>query len=91
LGALGFSRIYKKLQKDKRRFAVPIGYAIYITVAFVLMPSNPDTITASADLLNGFRAASASTATLFWIMDAIILGFLWQKFQPHTTRQQEIS
>ncbi len=90
LGALAFSWIYKKLQKDKRRFAIPVVYAIYITIAFILMPSNPDTITAPANLLNGFRTASASTVTLFWLMDAIILGFLWQKFQPHTPRQQEI-
>ena len=86
LGALGFSRIYKKLHNNQR-LIVPFGYAAYIVAIFVLMPSNPDEIVAPQDLLNGFRIASVSTVTMFWIVDAVILGFLWQKFQsrlePH--------
>ena len=87
VGALGFSRIYKKMQSKK--FVVPIGYAIYICIIFLIMPANPDKITAPMDLVNGFRIVSAATMTMYWVVNAIILGFLWQKFQPHT-RQQEI-
>ncbi|TLX82027.1 MAG: CbtA family protein [Thaumarchaeota archaeon] len=89
LGALGFSRIYKRMQS--KRFVAPIGYAIYISIIFLIMPENPDKITAPIDLVNGFRIVSAATMTMYWVVNAIILGFLWQKFQPHTTRQQEIS
>ena len=85
LGALVFSRIYKKMKNDRRKFAVPLGYAIYISIAFVLMPQNPDQIRAPMDLVNGFRIVSASTVTMFWIINAIILGILWQKLQPHLT------
>ncbi len=88
-GALGFSRIYKRMQS--KRFVAPIGYAIYISIIFLIMPENPDKITAPMDLVNGFRIVSATTMSMYWIVNAIILGFLWQKFQPHTTRQQEIS
>jgi hypothetical protein len=86
LGALGFAKLYTKLQN--RKFFIPIGYAIYITAVFLLMPQNPDKITAPLDLVNGFRIVSLSTMTLYWIVNAIILGFLWQKFQPDkiTTR-----
>ena len=88
-GALGFSILYKKMKKKKK--IVILGYAIYLSTIFVLMPQNPDPITAPMDLINGFRITSAATMTMYWIVNAIILGFLWQKFQPHTTRQQEIS
>jgi hypothetical protein len=80
LGALGFAKLYKRLQN--RKFFILIGYAIYITTVFLLMPQNPDKITAPLDLVNGFRIVSVSTMTLYWIVNAIILGFLWQKFQP---------
>ncbi|MGI0008809.1 MAG: CbtA family protein [Nitrosopumilaceae archaeon] len=91
LGALAFSRIYKKIKNDSRKFAVPLGYAIYISVVFVLMPQNPDEILAPMDLVNGFRIASAATVTMFWIVNAMILGSLWQKFQPHVEKHKEIS
>jgi len=90
LGALGFYRISKKMHKSKR-FAIPIGYALYIIAAFILMPESPDEVVAPTNLLNGFRIVSASTVTMYWIVNAIILGLLWQKFQPHLERHQQIS
>ena len=90
LGAFGFYKVSKKIQKSQR-FIIPIVYAIYITAVFILMPESPDEVIAPADLLNGFRIVSASTVTLYWIVNAIILGLLWQKFQPHHERHQEIS
>ena len=90
LGALGFYKTSKKIHKSKR-FAVPIGYALYIAAVFILMPESPDEVIAPLDLLNGFRIVSASTVTMYWIVNAIILGLLWQKFQPHHERHQEIS
>ena len=86
LGALGFSLLYKRIHK--KRFVVVLGYAGFIGMAFVLMPSYPDKITTSMDIVNGFRMVSAITMTLYWITNAIILGALWQRFQPHITREQ---
>ena len=80
LGALGFAKLYSKLQN--RKFLIPIGYAVYMIIVFLLMPQNPDKITAPLDLINGFRIASLSTMMLYWIVNAAILGLLWQKFQP---------
>jgi preprotein translocase subunit SecG len=34
------------------------------------------------DLVNGFRVVSTVTMTAYWIANAMILGFLWEKFQP---------
>jgi predicted cobalt transporter CbtA len=88
LGALGFSRIYKKIKNPVRKIAVPVVYAIYISIIFIIMPENPDELIAPTDLIYGFRIASASTVTMFWILDAVILGILWQKFQPHVEKDQ---
>ena len=79
-GALGFTKLYDKLQNKK--LLIPIGYAVYMIMVLFLMPQNPDKITAPPDLLNGFRIASLSTMTLYWIVNAVILGLLWQKFKP---------
>ena len=81
-GALCFSILYKRIRKSKK-LAI-LGYAIYISIVFLLMPPNPDVITAPMDLVNGFRITSASTMTLYWIANGIILGFLWKRFKPHS-------
>jgi predicted cobalt transporter CbtA len=82
LSALGFYQIYKKLNK---KFLAIVGYAAFIAIAFVVMPANPDPITASSDLVNEFRAASAIGVSVFWIAVGLILGALWQKLQPDRT------
>ena len=89
LGALGFYRLYKKLQQRKK-FLAFIGYAVYISTAFVLMPQNPDSISASMELINGFRTVSALAVTMFWVADAIILGLLWQKYSPDKKIESEL-
>jgi predicted cobalt transporter CbtA len=81
LGALGFSILYRKMQRRKRFLAL-LGYAILIGVAFIVMPPYPDKITISMELVNGFRMASFTTMTIYWVVNAIILGVLWKKFQP---------
>ena len=89
LGAFGFSRVYKKIQSKK--FVAFLGYAAFMTILFVVMPPNPDKISISMDLVNGFRALSAATITMTWIVNAIILGYLWKRFQPHLEREQKIN
>jgi hypothetical protein len=83
LGALGFSRMYKRLKNKK--FLAFLGYAIFITVVFLIMPPNPDKISISMELVNGFRAISAATMTIYWVSNALILGWLWNKIKPDAT------
>ena len=80
-GVVGFYQIYKRLEKSKKIVAVA-GYAAFIGIVFVLMPPNPDEITAPMDLVNGFRAMSVVAVTIFWIALAFILGAFWHKFRP---------
>ncbi len=86
LGAFGFSRLYKKLKNKK--FLAFVGYAVFIGIVFVVMPPNPDPIKTSMDIVNGFRTISAVTMTVYWIVNGMILGYLWQRFKPHLESQQ---
>ena len=83
--AVGFSRLYKKLESKKKYFAF-VGYAVFITAVFFIMPPSPDEVTAPMDLVNGFRTMSVMAVTTFWIAEAIILGLPWQKYK---TKLQE--
>jgi len=80
-GVVAFYQLYKRLQNSKKIVAV-VGYAIFISIVFVLMPPNADEITAPMDLVNGFRAMSVLAVSTFWIAVAFILGALWHKFRP---------
>ncbi|MEK6964873.1 MAG: hypothetical protein AABX58_01490, partial [Thermoproteota archaeon] len=63
----------------------------YITIIFVLMPPNPDEISAPMDLVNGFRTMSLVAVTVFWVANAIILGLLWQKYNPDKKLETKVS
>lgn len=80
-GAVGFYQLFKRLEKRKRIVAF-IGYAAFIIAVFLLMPNNPDEVTAPMDLVNGFRAMSVVAVSIFWISLGVILGVLWQKYNP---------
>jgi len=80
LSAVGFFVLYKKLQNKKKGFAF-VGYAVFITAVFFMMPPSPDEVTAPMDLVNGFRTMSVVAVSTFWVAEAIILGALWQKYK----------
>ena len=81
LTAVGFYKIFKKLKGQKRILAF-VGYGIFISVIFVVMPENPDKITAPMELVNGFRAMAFLSSSVFWFTLALILGAFWQKTNP---------
>ncbi len=62
---------------------IPLVYAVVISSAFVLFPSNPDKISIPMDLVNSFRIVTALTQLGFWIVLGIIFGLLWNKYKPH--------
>ena len=78
--AVGFSRLYKKLESKKKYLAF-VGYAVFITAVFFIMPPSPDEVTAPMDLVNGFRTMSVVAVSIFWIAEAFILGALWQRYK----------
>jgi len=83
--ALGLAIVYSKWKsKSSLKFAtISVIYAIVMVGAFIAVPSNPDKITASMDLVNGFRISSMATITMFWIILGVIFGLLWEKLKPH--------
>lgn len=89
-GVVGFYKLSKKLPKSKK-IASLIGYTVFVSVIFVVMPQNPDQITAPLDLVNGFRTMSVFAVSIYWISLGIILGMFWQKLQPDNPLQTQTS
>jgi predicted cobalt transporter CbtA len=90
--ALGLALLYRKLgiiaeNKRNRIIVIPLIYAAIIVGAFIILPPNPDEITAPMDLVQGFRIASAFTMSVFWGLLGLTLGAFWDKLKPHETAQ----
>lgn len=84
--ALGLAFLYRKLgDKKGKQIVVPLIYIGIISGAFMILPPNPDQITAPMDLVMGFRVASGLTMSIFWGFLGLILGALWDKTRPHET------
>ena len=79
IGVIVFYKLLTKLNKNKKYFAL-IGYAGLIVIAFIIMPDNPDEITAPMNLVNEFRFVSVLGVSSFWGSVGIILGLFWKKF-----------
>ena len=87
--ALALSIIYKrmKINSSLKLIIVSIIYTIIMIGAFLVVPPNPDEITAPMDLVNGFRIASMFTMSIFWIILGITFGLIWDKLRPHDPTQ----
>ena len=80
LGTIAFYRLSIKFQKKKKLVAL-IGYAVFISTVFFIMPENPDEITAPMNLVNEFRMMSVLGVTSFWICMGLIFGLFLNKFE----------
>ena len=87
IGVISFYQLSKKF-KNNKKFVALIGYGLFITVVFVMMPENPDEITAPLNLVNEFRMMSVLGVTSFWMSIGIILGFFWHRLKPHKETNQ---
>ena len=87
LAAVAFYKLSKKFKNNKKIVSL-IGYGIFISVAFFVMPENPDEITAPMNLVNEFRIMSVLGVTSFWISIGLILGFFWNRLSPHKETTQ---
>ena len=81
-GALGFYKLSTKFE-NKKKIIPLVGYSLFISVAFFVMPENPDEITAPMDLVNEFRMMSVLGVTSFWISVGVFLGLFWNRLKPH--------
>ena len=78
-----FYKLSKKF-KNNRKFVSLIGYGIFISTIFFVMPENPDEIIAPMSLVNEFRLMSILGVSSFWISVGIILGLFWNRFESRT-------
>lgn len=92
--ALGVAILYRSLgqtRRESRKIIVPTAYAVIIALAFVVLPTNPDEITISSNLLMNFRIVSTITIGIFWGILGILLGSFWDIVKPHETRATKLS
>lgn len=84
--ALGLASLYRKFGDKKAKvMVIPVIYIGIIAAAFMILPPNPDEITAPMNLVMGFRIVSGFTVSVFWGLLGLILGALWDKTKPHET------
>jgi predicted cobalt transporter CbtA len=58
-------------------------YGAIVIVSYIVMPSNPDKISITMNLIETFRVVSAGTLFMFWGVLGLIFGTLWYCFDPH--------
>jgi predicted cobalt transporter CbtA len=80
LAALGMAVIWIRTRINSKKIIIPLMYAAIMVTAYVVMPSNPDKIEISMDLIQTFRILTAITIGVFWGTLGIIFGSLWDKF-----------
>lgn len=87
IGVLAFYKLSKRFQNNKKLVAL-IGYGVFISLIFIIMPENPDEISAPMDLVNEFRIMSVLGISSFWVSVGIILGLFWNRFEPDKETSQ---
>ena len=91
LTVLGVAFLYRKLgNKQAKRGRISAIYAGLIIAAYLILPPNPDAITAPMELVVGFRIASGFTMSVFWLLLGFFLGWFWDKFKPHESLKVSI-
>ena len=80
LAALGMAVIWIKTRINSKKIIIPLMYAAIMVTAYAVMPSNPDKIEISMDLIQSFRVLTAITIGVFWGILGIIFSSLWDKF-----------
>lgn len=78
--ALSLGIIWNRIRMTSKKIILPLIYAGIMITAYVGMPSNPDSISISMDLIQTFRFLTAITIGVFWGILGIIFGSLWDRF-----------
>ena len=80
--ALVLALVWNRVQMKSKKIVLPLIYAGIMIAAYIGMPSNPDEITISMELIQTFRILTAFTIGIFWGILGILFGSLWDRFIP---------
>lgn len=81
--ALGLAVTWNRIRINSKKIILPLIYAAIMATAYLVMPSNPDKIEISMDLVQTFRILSALTIGVSWAILGIIFGSLWDRYFRH--------
>lgn len=79
---LALALAWNRLQVKSKKIILPLIYAAVMIAAYVGLPSNPDKISISMELIQTFRIWTAITIGMFWGILGILFGSLWDRFIP---------
>lgn len=82
ISGVGAVIFYKLSKRTDKKFLAICGYAALIAVSFVMIPDNPDPISAPMTLVNEFRLMSILAVSSLWISIGMISGLLWSRLKP---------
>lgn len=83
---LGLAILYRKLNhKESRKVIIPLIYVSIISIAYMILPPNPDDVTIPMELVVEFRILGTLTMGVFWAVLGLVLGTFWDKAKPHET------
>jgi predicted cobalt transporter CbtA len=86
LSSLVLAMSYRRISGFRsKNIIMPLLYAIIVSAAYLMLPSNPDKITIPNDLMTSFRVASVTTMAMFWLLLGVIFGSLYDMIKPHET------
>ena len=74
------------------RFAAVAGaYTVAITIAYLVLPANPDPVNAPANLIWHFRINSLAGSALLWLVIGSTFGWLGDRSSPRVTARAAAS
>jgi len=78
--ALSLALLWNRVKVNSKKIVLPLVYGGIMIAAYLTLPSNPDTISISMELIQSFRVWTAITVGIFWGLLGIIFGSLWDRF-----------
>ena len=85
LGFLLWGRLRPRLGPFRSSAAALAVFAAVAGAAFLLIPPNPDPVTAPADLISSFRASSVLGLAVLWVSIGLFFGLFWKRSEPRAS------
>jgi predicted cobalt transporter CbtA len=80
--ALALSLLWNRIHIASKKLVFPLVYAVIMIAAYLGLPSNPDSISISMELVQMFRILTTITIGIFWGILGILFGSLWDRLVP---------
>ncbi|MEM3087486.1 MAG: CbtA family protein [Halobacteria archaeon] len=77
-----WARFRTRLGMRRSTLLGALTFAAVAGAGFILIPPNPDPVTAPPDLIASFRAFSVLGLAVLWLSIGLFFGLFWKRFSP---------